>query len=96
MYNTLVYNKSQAIYVLYEHGALCVKVKFTRFPTLLAFRAPMCYNCAMKKTMLYLTEEEARQLKEASEESGLSMSEIIRRMLDSYFLEEDRVEKRTN
>jgi len=49
----------------------------------------MCYNCAMKKTMLYLTEEEARQLKEASEESGLSMSEIIRRLLDSYFLEEE-------
>jgi arsenate reductase-like glutaredoxin family protein len=39
----------------------------------------------MKRVDYYLTESQIEQLKKLSKQSGLSVSEIIRRALDKYF-----------
>lgn len=44
----------------------------------LAAHALHALHCSMKKTSIYLTEEEAESLKEASRRSGRSQSELIR------------------
>ena len=43
----------------------------------------------MKKAMFYLTEQEIESLKKLSEKTGLSMSELVRRVLDQYFQKEN-------
>jgi len=39
----------------------------------------------VKRVNYYLTEEEIKKLEDTSEETGLSVSEIIRRAIDKYF-----------
>jgi hypothetical protein len=44
------------------------------------------YTYIMRRTQIYLTEEEAAALKHASKQSGLSMSDLIRTAVDDRFL----------
>ena len=46
----------------------------------------------MKKAMFYLTEQEIEGLKELSKKTGLSMSDIVRRVLDQYLQNEGEKE----
>jgi predicted DNA binding CopG/RHH family protein len=39
---------------------------------------------AMKRTNLYLTERQAKELKKQATKFGISTSELIRRILDQY------------
>lgn len=48
----------------------------------------------MPRTQITLTDEQHRRLKEESIETGLSMSELIRRRLDGGPTTDDRVERR--
>ena len=41
----------------------------------------------MKRTQIYITENQHKQLKELSDKTGLSISEIIRRAIDRGFSE---------
>ena len=47
----------------------------------------------MKRTHVSLTQDQLKELKSRSEESGMSKSEIIRRALDFYFHEKPRNSK---
>ena len=48
----------------------------------------------MERTQIYLTSVQRKKLREKSNESGLPLSEIIRRAIDHYFeLREYRKEK---
>jgi len=38
----------------------------------------------MKRTQIFLTEYERQELKKIKEERGLSISELIRRIIDDY------------
>ncbi|MDP9245633.1 MAG: ribbon-helix-helix protein, CopG family [Chloroflexota bacterium] len=40
----------------------------------------------MRRTQIYLTDEEAHALKRASKETGLSMSDLVRTAVDEKFL----------
>ena len=44
------------------------------------------YTYIMRRTQIYLTDEEASALKRASKKSGLSMSDLIRTAVDERFL----------
>jgi hypothetical protein len=44
------------------------------------------YTYIMRRTQIYLTDEEATALKRASKKSGLSMSDLIRTAVDEKFL----------
>jgi len=44
------------------------------------------YTYIMRRTQIYLTDEEAVALKRASKKSGLSMSDLIRTAVDDKFL----------
>ena len=45
-------------------------------------------ECIMKRTQIYITINQSERLKERAEKIGISVSELIRRILDEY-LEED-------
>jgi len=47
----------------------------------------MCMRSILKRTNLNITEVEYNFLQKDSEEKGLSMSELIRRILDEYIEE---------
>ena len=38
----------------------------------------------MKRTQIYITENQSIKLKEEAKELGISLAELIRRILDSY------------
>ena len=42
------------------------------------------YNKCMERTQIYITEKQQKKLKKMSKDTGLSMSELIRRALDEY------------
>lgn len=44
------------------------------------------YTYIMRRTQIYLTDEEAEALKRVSKKSGLSMSDLIRTAVDEKFL----------
>ena len=43
----------------------------------------------MKRTQIYLTEQEVIKLKEKSQDLGISKSELIRRIIDLYLDKEN-------
>lgn len=49
----------------------------------------------MKKSLISMTERQVRQLKRKAREIGISVSELIRRIIDEYFDKKDKTEKDT-
>ena len=49
---------------------------------------------SVEKILICLTEQEIKLLKDNSEESGLSVSEIIRRILDEHYTKENKCQKK--
>ncbi len=45
----------------------------------------------MKKSLISMTEGQVKQLKRKAKEVGISVSELIRRILDEYFDKKDKV-----
>lgn len=43
----------------------------------------------MKRTQICLTEKQSVTLKEEAKELGISLAELIRRILDSYIIEKE-------
>lgn len=50
----------------------------------------ICYNIYMKLYNLYLAEKQIENLKKLSTETGLSVSEHIRRAIDEYLAKQKR------
>jgi len=44
----------------------------------------------MAKITIHITEKEIERIKEDSETTGLSVSDIIRRIIDSFYASEDK------
>ena len=42
------------------------------------------YNYSMKRNQIYLTDMQKEQLTKLAQKKGISMSELIRRILDDY------------
>jgi hypothetical protein len=42
------------------------------------------YVCVMKRTNIYLTDEQVAKLKKLSDKTGAPMSEIVRRAIEAY------------
>lgn len=49
----------------------------------------MVYNIHMERYNLYLSEPQLESLKKLSKETGLSVSEHVRRAIDGYLAEKD-------
>ena len=49
----------------------------------------MMYTYIMRRTQIYLTDEEAEALKRVSKKSGLSMSDLIRSAIDQTYVSGD-------
>ena len=47
------------------------------------------YTYIMRRTQIYLTDEEAEALKRASKRSGASMSDLIRSAIDQTYVRDD-------
>lgn len=50
-----------------------------------------CILINMKRTHIYLTEKQVDKLKQESKNTGLSISEIIRRLVDKKYIDGDVV-----
>ena len=48
---------------------------------------PVCYYVVMKRTALFLKEEQLKKLLILSEKTGAPVAELIRRAIDKYLLE---------
>lgn len=44
----------------------------------------VAYTCAMKRTNIYLREDQLKRLEAASKQSGAPTAELIRRAIDAY------------
>jgi predicted DNA-binding protein len=44
----------------------------------------MCYNERMKRIAMYITEQQRKLLKAMSEQTGLTMAELVRRAIDEF------------
>jgi predicted DNA-binding protein len=48
---------------------------------------PMWYYVTMKRTALFLKEEQIKKLQKLSDKTGAPVAELIRRAIDKYLLE---------
>ena len=48
---------------------------------------PVCDHMVMKRTALFLKEEQVIKLQKLSEKTGAPVAELIRRAIDKYLLE---------
>ena len=48
------------------------------------------YDRPMKRTNIYLTERQMKALQKKADKMGLSMAELVRRILDEYLDKEER------
>ena len=48
---------------------------------------PVCYYVVMKRTALFLKEEQLKKLLALSDKTGAPVAELIRRAIDKYLLE---------
>jgi predicted DNA-binding protein len=48
---------------------------------------PICYRMVMKRTALFLKEEQIKKLQMLSERTGAPLAELIRRAIDKYLVE---------
>ena len=51
---------------------------------------PVCYYMAMKRTALFLKEEQLEKLQKLSEKTGAPVAELIRRAIDRYLQERSK------
>jgi predicted DNA-binding protein len=51
---------------------------------------PVCYYVVMKRTALFLKEEQLKKLLVLSEKTGAPIAELIRRAIDKYLHERAR------
>jgi predicted DNA-binding protein len=48
---------------------------------------PVCYYVPMKRTALFLKEEQIKKLQKLSDKTGAPVAELIRRAIDKYLKE---------
>ena len=48
---------------------------------------PVCYHVSMKRTALFLTEDQLKKLQTLSDKTGAPVAELIRRAIDKYLHE---------
>jgi predicted DNA-binding protein len=48
---------------------------------------PVCYFVVMKRTALFLKEEQLKKLQALSDKTGAPVAELVRRAIDKYLLE---------
>jgi predicted DNA-binding protein len=47
---------------------------------------PVCYSMLMRRTALFLKEQQLEKLQKLSEKTGAPVAELVRRAIDAYLL----------